>query len=78
MEGYGFQKNFKKHMRGEEVEPYEYGLISKNGNRIEAIITTKLIDYEGERAILGIVTDITERKHAEKVLQEKDIKLYEL
>ncbi|MHC4457991.1 MAG: PAS domain S-box protein [Planctomycetota bacterium] len=69
------KKNFKKHMRGEEVEPYEYTLVSKSGKRIEAIITTKLIDYEVERAILGIVTDITERKHAEKVLQEKDIKL---
>jgi PAS domain S-box-containing protein len=69
------KKNFKKHMRGEEVEPYEYTIISKSGKRIEAIITTKLIDYEGERAILGIVTDITERKHSEKVLQEKDKKL---
>ena len=69
------KKNFKKHMSGEEVQPYEYTLISKSGKRIEAIITTKLIDYEGEKAILGIVTDITERKHSEKVLQEKDKKL---
>jgi len=66
---------FKKHMRGEEVEPYEYTLIRKNGQRIEGIITTKLIDYEGDSAILGIVTDITERKNAEKALQEKDKKL---
>jgi PAS domain S-box-containing protein len=69
------KKNFNKHMSGEEVEPYEPTLISKSDKRIEAIITTKLINYEGENAILGIVTDITERKHAEKVLQEKDIKL---
>ncbi|MHA1942233.1 MAG: PAS domain S-box protein [Candidatus Hodarchaeales archaeon] len=69
------KKNFKMHMSGGEVKPYEYTLISKSGKRIEAIITTKLIDYEGEKAILGIVTDITERKHAEKVLQEKDNKL---
>jgi PAS domain S-box-containing protein len=69
------EKKFKKHMDGEEVEPYEYTLISKNGKRIEAIITTKLINYDGESAVLGIVTDIAERKHAEKVLKEKDIKL---
>jgi len=69
------EKYFKKHMRGEEVEPYEYTLIRKNGQKIEGIITTKLIDYEGDSAILGIVTDITERKNAEKDLQEKDKKL---
>jgi PAS domain S-box-containing protein len=69
------KKNFKKHMSGEEVEPYECTLTSKNGKRIEAIITTKLINYEGENAILGILTDITERKNAEKALREKDNKL---
>jgi PAS domain S-box-containing protein len=69
------KKFFKKHMRGEEVEPYEYAIIRRNGQRIEGIITTKLIDYEGDSAILGIVTDITARKKAEKALQEKDKKL---
>jgi len=69
------KKNFKKHMSGEEVEPYEYTLISKSGKRIEVIITTKLINYEGESAILGIHTDITERKNAENALREKDKKL---
>jgi PAS domain S-box-containing protein len=69
------KKNLNKQMSGEEIEPFEPTLISKSGKRIEAIITTKLINYEGENAILGIVTDITERKHAEKVLREKDRKL---
>ena len=69
------KRNFGKHMAGEEVSPYEYALISKSGERIEVIITTKLIDYGGEGAILGIVTDITERKLAEKNLREKDKKL---
>ena len=67
--------NFRKHMAGEEVDPYEYAIISKSGERFEVIITTKLIDYGSEVAILGIVTDITERKHAEKILREKDVKL---
>ena len=61
---------FKRHMDGEEVEPYEYTLLSKEGKRIEAIITTTLMNYEGGRAILGIVTDISERKQVEKELQE--------
>jgi len=65
-------KNYKRHLRGTEVEPYEYALMTKAGKRIEAIITTKLINYEGKKSILGIVTDISERKAAEKLLHEKD------
>jgi PAS domain S-box-containing protein len=34
------------------------------------IITTKLTEYEGEKAILGIITDITERKKAEEKLRK--------
>ena len=34
---------FMKHLRGEEVEPYDYSIIKKNGERIEAINTSKLI-----------------------------------
>jgi DNA-binding CsgD family transcriptional regulator len=59
-------------MQGEEIEPYEYVLLDEKGRRIEVIITSKLINYEGERSILGIVTDITERKQAEKALRAKD------
>ena len=64
------QSAFKTHTDGKEVEPYEYTLLNKKGERIEAIITTKLMNYEGERAILGIVTDISQRKRVEKALQE--------
>ncbi len=56
--------NFGRHMNGEEIEPYEYGLITEDGERLDAIITTKLMKYGGENSILGIITDITERKKA--------------
>ena len=63
------QSSFKRHMAGEDIEPYEYSLLNKKGDKIEAIITTKLIDYEDGKAILGIITDITERKRVEYELQ---------
>ncbi len=69
---------FSKHIKGKDVRPYEYALITKNGRRIEAILTTRLITYEGEKAILGIVTDITERKEAEETLRESQEQLRSL
>lgn len=62
------KENFRKHLEGKEVPPYEYVILTKEGKRIDAILTTKLIRYEGESAILWIVTDITERKKMEEEL----------
>ena len=58
-------KAFIKHQRGEEVEPYEYVIVTKSGKRLDAIITTKLIHIKKKPAILGIITDISARKEAE-------------
>jgi len=66
---------FVKHLKGQEVLPYDYSIIKKNGERIEAINASKLIQYEGQTAILGVVTDITERKRAEKALRESEERL---
>jgi len=60
--------NFMKQMRGEEVAPYEYKIITKDARELTAIHTTKLIEHEGEKAILGIITDITARKQAEEAV----------
>ena len=62
------KSNFSKHLKGEEVAPYEYSLITRHGKRIEAILTTRLIMYKGKNAILGTVTDITERKKSVELL----------
>jgi len=66
------KKSFSEHMQGNEVVPFEYTLLTKEGKRIEAIYTSKLIKYEGENAILGTVTDITELKKAERALRESE------
>jgi len=60
------KEHYLRHLRGEDVPPYEYTLITKDGRRIEAINSTKLIKFRGEDALLGVVTDITERKLAEE------------
>ncbi|MBC8469148.1 MAG: PAS domain S-box protein [Planctomycetes bacterium] len=60
------KENFRRHSKGLEIPPYEYALINKAGERIDAINSSKLIQYEGRTAILGVVTDITERKRMEE------------
>ena len=63
------EENFRRHAAGEEIEPYEYSLIASGGRRIDAILTTKLMRYDGVPAVLGIITDITARKRTEQLLQ---------
>jgi two-component system nitrate/nitrite sensor histidine kinase NarX len=70
--------SFDKHMRGGDVPPYEYALVTKGGGKLEVIITPRLITYEGESAILGTVTDITARKQAEEVLRESEARFWDL
>jgi PAS domain S-box-containing protein len=60
---------FRQHIQGNDVAPRECTLVTKRGSRLQSLISTKLIHYEGRRAILGIVTDITELKHAEALVQ---------
>jgi PAS domain S-box-containing protein len=64
------KKNLAKHLKGLEVPPYEYIIVTKKGKEINAYITTKLIKFEGENAILGIVTDISGLKNVEKELRK--------
>ena len=60
---------FGRHLAGEEILPYEYGLVTKSMQHLDAIITTKLINYENQSALLGIITDISDRKRTERLLQ---------
>jgi PAS domain S-box-containing protein len=64
------EKNYRLHLRDKERKPFEYALVTKDGRRIEALFTTRLINYGGERAILGIITDVTDYKRAERELRE--------
>jgi len=69
------RESFRRHMKGEDVPSIEYVLVTRDGRRLEAILTTRLIRYEGSPAILGIVTDITDRKRGEERLRESETRL---
>ncbi len=56
------KRNLSKHMNGVEVAPLEYVAVTKEGRRVDAILSTRLISFEGELAILGTIVDITEQK----------------
>jgi len=53
-------------MKGKEVAPLEYRLLTKEERKIDVIVKSKLIKYRGETAILGIVTDIAEYTKTEE------------
>jgi len=72
------KSSYDRHIKGEEVPSYEYRLVTKKGQEIDAILTSKLIKYEGETAILGIVTDITQRKVVEKSLRHSEERYHSL
>ncbi|MDG6256516.1 MAG: PAS domain S-box protein [Methanomicrobiaceae archaeon] len=52
----------------------ECTLLAKDGHRLDAIFSGQFIPYEGERALLGMITDITGRKESEgKLLQSRQL-----
>lgn len=63
-------ENLAKHQAGMEIPAYEYVLYTKDRKRLVGLHTTRLTIYEGETAILGIVTDVTEHRHVEEELRK--------
>jgi PAS domain S-box-containing protein len=69
------QSVYERHVKdGGDTGPLEYRLVTKDGKVLDAILTSKLIMYEGGNAILGTVIDITERKLIQQALQENEEK----
>jgi len=61
------RSRFERQMQGEELPPCEIALLTKDGKQVEVILSTRLVDYEGDKAIMGILTDITARRKAERL-----------
>ncbi|MCP4704956.1 MAG: PAS domain S-box protein [candidate division Zixibacteria bacterium] len=68
-------ERFSKYRQGIESPPTEYTIITKSGKSINTILSTKLIPYNGNSAVLGIITDITKYKEAEKTLKALNLEL---
>lgn len=70
------EANFHAHMENKEVATVEYEFVTKRNRRIPAILVTRLIDYHGERAILGIITDLSEIRRVEEETRKAKELLY--
>lgn len=71
----GLVASFERSMEG-IIEPFEFRAIDKS-NRIHYVRTSSRLILEDDRklGISGVITDITEHKHSEEALQNKDILL---
>jgi len=59
------KKGIEEHKAHKEIRPYEITLTTKTGKRIEAIDSSTIIRFNGKEAVMGILTDITDRKKME-------------
>jgi len=57
-------------LREEAVQNVEIRLIPKSGKTIIGLASAEMIEIDGEPCVLGVIADITERKQAERTLQE--------
>ncbi|HEY41846.1 MAG TPA: PAS domain S-box protein [Dehalococcoidia bacterium] len=64
------RKNARAMLKGERTTPYEYAVTSRDGESRWFMETVAPIQYQGKRAVLGSVLDITERKKNEERLRD--------
>ena len=72
------REKYRKHLSNQDLTPDKHVVIAKDGRRIAVILSTALIHYGGETAILGTLTDITELKRSEDALKKSEEKYREL
>ena len=57
------------------VEQAEVRMRRRDGTEFAAIMSARPLSYGGERAVLGVITDITERRRTEEALRESEARL---
>ena len=80
-----FGENIAKHvsvLEEDGVAIFESGDKRKDGSILPVEVSARIIDYKGQKAILSVVREITQRKMAEDLiittLNEKDMLLHEI
>ena len=57
------------------VEQAEVRMRRRDGSEFDAIMSARPLHYGGERAVLGVITDISERSRMEEALRESEARL---
>jgi PAS domain S-box-containing protein len=63
-------KDLVKRMPADQIQVFETSHTTKDGKKIPVEISSSLVTYQGKKAVLSIARNITERKKAEKKLEE--------
>ena len=69
------EKYISELMETGRVNNFETQFIMKSGEIKDALISGEVIELDGEKYVLGVIRDITERKLREKALRENQVKL---
>ena len=70
--------SIEEHKKGKEIQPYELKIFTKDGQTIDVIDSSNVIEFNGQNAVMGILTDITQRKVVEKEIIDAKEKAEEL
>jgi PAS domain S-box-containing protein len=68
----GFAERLRQQLTAGQLGGINGVHVAKDGRRIDIEVNSKVINYHGQRAVLAVVRDITERKHAEHQLRENE------
>ncbi|MFZ1429699.1 MAG: PAS domain S-box protein [Geminicoccaceae bacterium] len=70
------REQLAKHIaKGRMIEQREVRMRRRDGSSFDALLSARPIHYEGERAVLGVITDITDRRRMEEALRESQARL---
>jgi len=66
------RKNAARMLKGDDLSPYEFRVVTKDGRIRWIMETVTSIQYEGRDAVLGNSMDITENREAEEALKVRE------
>jgi PAS domain S-box-containing protein len=65
----------KLHVKDGGVLQFERTIQTPAGQTKETVVTTTLVDLQGEQVLLSMILDVTERRRAERMLEESEGRL---